>query len=176
MTATNSVRGFWNFQQGFAIASTKRGLFDKAKALGLTLPPAEDVPTHLTGDDGGIRPNPAAQGQLVQVDPRLAEVCREMAAKVAPALVATTDRVLGSLAFAAAKAWPVRSGLSRALLSFRIEFVPPYLIGTIESGAPYTRYIDGQPFRKLVDNPGREAAETIGRACVDELAEEGRRV
>lgn len=166
------ARQFFDFQQGF-VNSKAKGIFAKAKYLGLTLPPAPGTPTHFVDASGAVRRNPAADGRLVVVDPALNDIIRELVNAAAPKLVASLDKHLGGLAFQAAREWPTASGLSRSLLSFDYRMNGAYLLASITSGAPYTRFIAGQPFRDLIDRHGLRVTQTIAAECLDELAGTG---
>lgn len=109
---------------------------------------------------------------LVQVDPDLQVHVLSLIEQIAPSLATAYDRHLGAAAQAAFRAWPVKSGLSKSLLA--LEYTTrgrgATFIGHVRNRAPYAwfiRYSGGGKFgevvERLVFEPGRKAAEAIGR-------------
>lgn len=165
-----NARQFWMAQQGWA-RSKGPDLLLKAKSLGLTLPANPEAEKLMIRTRSGVAPKPrAAPGQLITVDPRINDWVFRMMEAVAPKLATAMEKHLVKLAFDAAREWPTETGLSRALLRLEFKANAPFFVASFISGAPYTRFISGQPFRNLIDAPGRAVAVAIGNECVDELA------
>ncbi len=111
----------------------------------------------------------APQTGLIRVDPRLQRDLLVLIQRAAPALVAAFDEHLGGLAQAAFSQWPVRSGLSKALVSLEFTMADSTMRGRLVSRAPYTPYIKGQPHRTLIDQKGAAVAERIAVAAIEEI-------
>jgi hypothetical protein len=190
------VRDFWQMQDAWTRAAVARqakretvdpvtgrtvaikakyGLFSKARRVGVTLPATPEEPRPPT--DIVITWGTGERDRLITVDPRLGDIVTQMMNAITPHMMRVYDTRLGALAFKAAKGWPVTTGLSRALLSFEYTVLPgPIFVGTIRSGAPYTRFIADQPFRELIDQPGRGVALRMAEEVLDGVAQDGRRV
>jgi hypothetical protein len=139
----------------------------------------------------GMRLGPASSGRLVELsdgshwvtggdpdhgaarmDPRLREDILVLVQRVPTVTVEAYDDRLGELAVNAFAAWPVRSGLSRAMLSleYRAEDDGGSLRGRLSSRAPYTADIKGQPHQVLIEGPAPDVVRAIGEQIVEELA------
>jgi len=116
---------------------------------------------------GGMKPD-----ALVQVDPDLQMHVLGLIEQIAPVLGRAYDVHLGKLAQDAFRLWPVRSGLSKSLLS--LEYTTSHggirFIGRVRNRAPYAYFIRysgsgryGEVARDLVFDPGETAAIRILR-------------
>lgn len=89
---------------------------------------------------------------------------------VTPATAAAFDTHLSALAFAAWRAWPVASGYSRSRIDLQFDRHSGSFVGRIVSGAPYTFFIKGQPFRVLIGSQKADVVAKIGAAITAEVA------
>jgi hypothetical protein len=122
---------------------------------------------------GGMR-----QGQLVTVDPRLQEQVLRWMSHAAPALAEAYNLYLVPIAERAWEAWPMKTGLSKSLLSleFAIEHGGAGFRGSIRNRAPYAAFIGptgdqkGETVRRLVWDPAEQAAKQMAEHAAADLA------
>jgi hypothetical protein len=89
-------------------------------------------------------------------------VVRKLLARLVPALTETFDAELGQVAIDALYGWPVASGYSKSSITLGYDQDGEYrLIGRISNSAPYTVFIKGSPWNKLVRAPTKAAASRI---------------
>lgn len=100
---------------------------------------------------------------MVRPDPKLSRDVIAYIDKIGPTISALFDAQLGRLAFSAWKAWPVRTGLSKSLINLSYELEgDARFVGRIRVTAPYVFFIEGQPHRKLIDDPAKSLSVTLG--------------
>lgn len=106
----------------------------------------------------------------VRVDPGLQQQAADRMSRLAPALGRAFTRRLVPVAEHAQASWPVKSGLSRALLSLVfLERGPGRFAAELTNPAPYAHLINGgDTADELVFGPGRRAMELIA----DDVAKE----
>ncbi len=108
------------------------------------------------------------QTGLVRVDPRLQRDVLEILRKVAPKLIEAYEEHIGGLAQETFDSWPVKTGLSKALLSLEFVLAGDTARGRLVSRAPYTPYIKGQPYRTF-EAKGHNLAKTIADQALGEI-------
>lgn len=117
---------------------------------------------------------PATRGVpgRVSVDPRLVQVLQATSDAVPQIVASEMDRLVGGLLFAAWRAWPVRTGLSKSLLDVSFEGVGGALVATVYQRAPYWPHVllGGQAATQvLLARPGRAVRDEIGRRVTEIL-------
>lgn len=118
-----------------------------------------------------LRSFAAATGPGIRVDPGVQRTVLDLMARAAPAFAKSANRHLVPVARQAFDLWPVRTGLSKSLLSLEanVSSDGAEIDVRLVNRAPYAAFIGrGQVVQELVFTPGREAAE----AMADDLAEE----
>lgn len=173
MSGWTSSEAYWSAARSWAAANATRTR-TRAKAAKEHIETRGQLQARVRNWESATRivtTGTASDAPGIHVSPQLSAICGEMLARVAPALAEAYDRHLALLAFSAWRDWPVASGLSKSLLSLRYEQIgAEYFTGSITSQAPYTRYIQGQPFRTLIDAKGNATAAAIGNDAVAEIA------
>lgn len=110
---------------------------------------------------GAIR---GATGAAVSVDPGIQKMILTIMASAAPAVANAINADLVPVAQRAFSAWPVKSGLSKSLLSLEIGIGGDgkSIEASIINRAPYAGFIDkGRLVRRLVFQPAEEAADAM---------------
>lgn len=83
----------------------------------------------------------------------------------APALAQAFDEELSGVAATAWREWPKQSGYSRSLIRVQVaQLAPTTFLGSVQSAAPYTTFIKGNPARVLIMLHGRLAADRIAKS------------
>ena len=157
---------FWSAQSAFwnARPAAQR----KAERLKINDQPGVRTFAYLNDGSQWVQ-RPGKQGGLVRVDPSLRTNMLALIRDLAPMLVDAYDQRMGGLAFAAWSKWPTKTGLSKSMIELRYdtEQEATVLKARIVSRAPYTPYIDGNPFRRLIDSQGitvtKQIASDVGR-------------
>tara|TARA_R110000744_G_scaffold187259_9_gene306696 strand:+ start:1627 stop:2454 length:828 start_codon:yes stop_codon:yes gene_type:complete len=80
-------------------------------------------------------------GQLIKVDPKLAERTAKAIAKTCPIIAEPFNRHMGPLALRAFNQWPVETGLSKSLLSLEYKVDSGEIRGVLKDAAPYAYFI-----------------------------------
>ncbi len=150
---------FWSAQSAFW--NSRPAAQKKAERLKISDPVGQRIFNRL--NDGSQWVAKAGQPGIVRIDPQLRIDMLQLIRDLAPMLVDAFDRRLGALAFDAWRKWPTKTGLSKSMIELRYdtEQAATVLRGQIISRAPYTPYIDGNPFRRLIDSQGIPAATAI---------------
>lgn len=115
---------------------------------------------------GGMKPKQA----LITVDPSHSLIVLDLIERIAPSLARAYERHMGDIAQAAFRDWPVRSGLSKSLLT--LEYTTTgggtRFVGRLRNRAPYAWFIRytgsgryGEVVEDLVFAPGLRAAGRI---------------
>jgi len=111
---------------------------------------------------------------LVQVDPNFHRTIAALVERVAPTVAAAYNQHLGKVASKAFDKWPVKTGLSKSLLSLEYEVAPDgsTLTGSLRSLAPYSLFIDRSRLaRNLIWNAGDRAAAAMAETIADGISE-----
>ena len=153
---------FWAQQSAFWAESKKA----QRKAGWLRITDKPGIKTFAYLNDGSqwtTTVNERGYKGFVRIDPQLRRDMAKIIGRLAPSLTDAYDKHLGTLALNAFREWPVRSGLSKSMLELRydVEDDATQLRGRLISRAPYTPYIEGNPFKTLIDSKGLDTARAI---------------
>ena len=158
---------FWAAQSAFWQSKPKA----QRKAARLLIRDKPGVRTFAYLNDGSqwqTTPIDAGYRGVIRIDPQLRRDMAKVIGRLAPSLTSAYDQHLGRLAFEAWREWPYDTGLSKSMLELRydVQDDATKLNGQIISRAPYTPYIEGNPFKNLITDKGLETAvkiaETVG--------------
>ncbi len=113
-----------------------------------------------------------ATGAAVSVDPGIQQTILAIMASAAPAVANAINLDLVPVAQRAFSAWPVKSGLSKSLLTLEVGIGGDgkTFEASIINRAPYAGFIDkGRIARRLVFKPGAEAADAMADRILKDL-------
>ena len=160
MQAGKVSQDFWNAQNAFWTRS--KAAQKKASKLKFTpmasrfyMPAGSPPPMQW-------RINESGKG-YVKVQTTFYAELTELINTVAPTVMYAFDQKVGNLAFEAWVDWPTFTGLSKSMLELKYWTTDEgnTLWAAISSLAPYTAYIPGQPYRKLLGSRGQETIISI---------------
>lgn len=112
--------------------------------------------------------DPANQKGLVRMGPGLAKTLFDLVQTLDDNLTKAYDEHMGELALSAFDEWPVKSGLSKAMLELSYTSAGGKFLGTINSRAPYTRYIKTRPV-KLYQDQGYQTTVKIANDTLNSI-------
>lgn len=113
------------------------------------------------------------RGTGIQFDPTLQDRVMSMIASAAPAVAEAFNRHYGRIAIDALKAWPVDTGLSKALVF--LEYTQNdagQFVASLGCRAPYAYYIQspGSIALELIFRPGQAVADQVAAEIAGEIA------
>jgi hypothetical protein len=153
-----SVANFWKSQADFWTSSPSAQR--KAAKLGVR-PVVGELPGWRSSASVPSAPSPS--GDTIRVDGDAVEQwCQRMIDAVGPAVESAMANGLGQVMQSGVDAWPVKSGLSRALAGITFKGEGSEFVARLFNRAPYVWMIPGQPWRSLIERPAREAVRQIG--------------
>jgi len=111
------------------------------------------------------------RGSGIQLDPAITKTVLGFLKREAPAVAAAFETHLVPVALNAQRYWPVKTGLSRALLTLEFSAAGgSKFVAVIRNTAPYAFYINKfSTVRDLIFRPGEAAAAKIADTLADEL-------
>jgi len=111
-----------------------------------------------------LRKRPGLQKAAFSVSQELDQDVAKLIEATAPALAEAYDQELSNIATYAWREWPKQSGYSRSQIRVGVaQLGPTSFNGSVESAAPYTTFIKGNPARVLLQEHGKSAAERIAQ-------------
>lgn len=112
--------------------------------------------------------DPTNQKGVIRQGPGLAKTLLELVQSLDLNLAAAYDKHLGELVLFAFKEWPVKSGLSKAMLELSYTAAGGQFVGRINSRAPYTPFIKGKPW-KLYQDRGFSTTVAIANDALNKI-------
>lgn len=108
----------------------------------------------------------------ITVDPASQRKILGLLGDVAPSIAAAFQKNLVPLAERAQREWPVKTGLSQALVSLEFTVAPDgkSFIGELRNRAPYAFYINkARTVKALIFEPGARAARVMATELFDQV-------
>ena len=108
----------------------------------------------------------------ITVDPASQRAILSMLGEAAPSIAAAYERHLVPLAERARRRWPVKTGLSQALVSLEFTVAPDgkTFVGELRNRAPYAYYINKtRTVRDLIFEPGASVARSMAGELFDQV-------
>jgi hypothetical protein len=112
--------------------------------------------------------DPVNQKGLIRMGAGLSKTLFDLVQTLDANLSKGYDEHMGELALSAFDRWPVQSGLSKAMLELSYTSAGGKFIGTINSRAPYTRYIKKRPV-KLYQDEGYQTTVKIANDTLNSI-------
>lgn len=159
---------FWRIQSDFWNSHPRAQ--KKAEKLYIRDKPGQRVWAYLNdGSQWVAKPRKNPKGMyfsVVRLDPKLQSDMLRLITDLAPMLTDAFDRHFGQLVIDAFFAWPEKTGLSKSMLELRYFTTnnAERFHGAIVPRAPYSIYIKGRPFYRLLESQAIPTATKIADA------------
>jgi hypothetical protein len=121
-----------------------------------------------------LRGRPDIGEWMRRQDAGVEKFAERLATLMPAALAKAYDQQIAPVAFNAWRKWPVASGLSKSLIDVQYGQRGDDFSGRIVSGAPYTFFISGQPYRELIGQFKAHLVIAIGQQWAFEMAKASR--
>lgn len=113
-----------------------------------------------------LRKRPDIRASVIKASSDFDREAARLIEETAPALAEAFDQELSNIASNAWREWPKQSGYSRSQIRVQVlQAAPTIFLGRVESAAPYTSFIKGNPARVLLLDHGNLAAERIAKVA-----------
>jgi len=158
---------FWRIQSDFWNANPRAQ--EKAEKLYIADKPGQRIWAYLNDGSQWVQRPPAKKSkytEVIRLDPQLARDMMRIVNDLAPMMTSAFDTHFGQLAIDAFFAWPKKTGLSKSMLELRYFTTDDAqrFHAVIVPRAPYSIYIKGRPFTRLLENNAIPTATKIADA------------
>lgn len=158
---------FWRIQSDFWNANPRAQ--EKAKKLYIFDKPGQRVWAYLNDGSQWVQRPPAHKSkytEVIRLDPQLARDMIRIINDLAPMMSTAFDVHFGKLATDTFFAWPLKTGLSKSMLELRYFTTDnaQKFHAVIVPRAPYSIYIKGRPFQRLLEDNAVLTATKIADA------------